>query len=197
MGEWGVHVSHTSIMRWVYRYVPEYERRWNRRARPVGSSWRMDETYIRTRPKTGFLYRAVDKRGKTVESLFQTQRGIAAAMAFFRKAATTCAPRWPRNITLDGHEPSHLALRKLRRKDQRWKYVLVRRNRYLNNVVEQDHRAIKRRCRPMIGFKSYRTAEVTLAGLELAHRIRKRQFKFGPGRWAFWSLKKQWDIALA
>ena len=70
-------------------------------------------------------------------------------------------------------------------------------SRYLNNVVEQDHRAIKGRCQPMLGLKSYRTAAVTLAGLELVHRIRKRQFKFGPGWWSRWSLKKQWDRALA
>ena len=75
--------------------------------------------------------------------------------------------------------------------------VLVRNSQYLNNIVEQDHRAIKGRCRPMLGFKSYRTAAVTLAGIELAHRIRKRQFKFGPGRWLCWSLRKQWERALA
>jgi transposase-like protein len=73
MAEWGVHVSHTTIMLWVYRYVPEYERRWTRRAKPVGTSWRVDETYIRTPPKTGYLYRAVDKEGKTVDSLFKVQ----------------------------------------------------------------------------------------------------------------------------
>jgi len=93
--------------------------------------------------------------------------------------------------------PSHQGLRLLRREDYRWKYVLVRSNQYLNNVVEQDHRAIKGRCRPMMGFKSHRTAALTLAGIELAHRIRKRQFIFGPGRWTDWSLKKQWEIALA
>ena len=76
-------------------------------------------------------------------------------------------------------------------------YVLARNCQYLNNIVEQDHRAIKCRCRPMLGFKSYRTAAVTLSGIELAHRIRKRQFKFGPGRWSCGSLKKQWDRALA
>jgi transposase-like protein len=118
-------------------------------------------------------------------------------MAFFRKALASCAPRWPRKITLDGHRPSHSGLRRLRREDYRWKYVLVRRSCYLNNVVEQDHRAIKGRCQPMLGFKSYKTAAVTLAGLELVHRIRKRQFKFGPGWWSRWSLKKQWDVALA
>ena len=78
-----------------------------------------------------------------------------------------------------------------------WIYVLVRNCQYLNNIVEQDHRAIRRRCRPMLGFKSHRTAAVTLAGIELAHRIRKRQLKFGPGRWSCWSLKKQWDTALS
>jgi transposase-like protein len=144
----------------------------------------------------GYLYRAVDRDGKTVDSLFQIGRGIAAAMAFFRKALASCAPRWPRKITLHGHRPSHSGLRRLRR-DYRWKYVLVRRSCYLNNVVEQDHRAIKGRCQSMLGFRSYRTAALTLAGLELVHRIRKRQFKFGPGWWSRWSLKKQWDVALA
>src|SRR5579863_9044179 len=168
MAEREVHVTHTTIMRWVFQFVPEYERRWNRRARPVGSSWRVDETYIHSRPKMGYLYRAVDKQGKTVDSLFQTGRGIAAAMAFFfEKALAFCAPRWPRKITLDEHKPSHLGLRRLRREDHRWKYVLVRRSQYLNNVVEQDHRAIKGRCRSMLSFKSYRTATITLAGLEL------------------------------
>jgi transposase-like protein len=82
------------------------------------------------------LYRAVDKQGKTVESLFQTQRGIAAAMAFFRKAVVACAPRFPRKITLDGNKQSHWGLRRLRREDRRWKYVLVRNSQYLNNIVE-------------------------------------------------------------
>ena len=95
-------------------------------------------------------------------------------MAFFRKAVTSSAPRWARKITLDGHKQSHWALRRLRCEDRRWIYVLVRTCQYLNNIVEQDHRAIKSRCRPMLGFKSYRTAAVTLAGIELAHRIRKR-----------------------
>jgi transposase-like protein len=92
MAEWGVHVSYTTIMRWVSRYVPEYERRWNRQAKPVGSPWRVDETHIRTRSKTGYLYRAVDKQEKTVESLFETRRGIAAAMALFRKTVASSAP---------------------------------------------------------------------------------------------------------
>jgi hypothetical protein len=92
MAEWGVHVNHTTIMRWVHRYVPEYEKRWNRRAKPVGSSWRVDETYIRTQPKTGYLYRAVDKQGKTVESLFQTQRNRCGNGPFPQSGGDLRAP---------------------------------------------------------------------------------------------------------
>ena len=118
-------------------------------------------------------------------------------MALFREALASCAPRWPRKITLDGHRPSHSGLRGLPREDYRWKYVLVRKSHYLNNAVEQDHRAIKGRCRSMVSFKCYRTATITLPGLELVHPIRKRQFKFGPGRWIRRSLKKQRHVGLA
>jgi hypothetical protein len=101
-------------------------------------------------------------------------------------------------MTLDGHTASHRALRLLRDEDSRWKSVLVRSCRYLNNIVEQDHRAIKRRCAPMLGFKSVETAAVTLSGIELAHRIHKNQFSFGRGRRRQpASLKEVWDAALA
>ena len=109
-----------------------------------------------------------------------------------------CLPRWPRKITLDGHQQSHLALRLLRREDPKWKFVEVRSSQYLNNLIEQDHRAVKRRCAAMAGFKTFASAAITLAGIELAHRIRKRQFSFGRGRYRnFGSLKQIWDRALA
>jgi phage tail protein X len=130
----------------VIQYVPKFEKRWNRWARPVNSSWRVDETYIRVRGKWHCLYRAVDKHGKTVDFLLRPDHGIAAAQAFFRKALAMSLPRWPRKVTLDGHRPSHAALRLLRREDPKWKYVRVRSCQYLNNITEQDHRAIKRRC---------------------------------------------------
>ncbi len=215
MAERGIVVSHTTIHRWVIRYLPEFEKRWNRFARPVNTSWRVDETYINIRSKWSYLYRAVDKHGKTVDFLLRPDRGIAAAQAFFRKALSTSLPRWPRKITLDGHLQSHLALRLLRREDPKWKYVEVRSNQYLNNLIEQDHRAIKRRCAAMVGgfrsfasaaitlaikrrcaamvggFKFFGSAAITLAGIELAHRIRKRQFSFGRGRYQnFGSLKQ-------
>ena len=147
--------------------------------------------YIKVRGKWNFLYRAVDRYGKTVDFLLRPDRGIAAAQAFFRKALSTCLPRWPRKITLDGHGQSHLALRYLRRENPKWKFVLVRTSQYLNILIEQDHRAVKRRCASMGGFKSFGSAAITLADIELAHRIRKRQFSFGRGRYRnFGSLKQ-------
>jgi transposase-like protein len=170
----------------------------DRRARCVNSSWRVDETYISIRGKWNYLYRAVDRYGKTVDFLLRPDRGIAAAQAFFRKALSTHWPHWPRKVTLDGHTQTHLALRLLRRENPRWKYVQVSSSRYLNNLIEQDHRAIKRRCASMGGFKSFRSAAITLSGIELAHRIRKRQFSFGRGRWGnSGTLKQLWDRALA
>src|ERR1700693_2635335 len=128
MAERGIVVSHTTIHRWVIRYVPEFEKRWNRFARPVNTCWQVDETYINIRGKFRYLYRAVDKQGKTVDFLLRPDRGIAAAQAFFRKALSTSLPRWPRKITLDGHLQSHLALRLLRRGDPTGEIVEGRRN---------------------------------------------------------------------
>ena len=180
MLERGVAVAPSTIFRWVQRYVPEFEKRWDRFSRPVGCSWRVDETYILVKGRWRYLYRAVDKQGRTVDFLFRQDRGIAAAQAFFRKAFASHPSRPPQKVTLDGHRPSHRALRLLRREHPAWRRVHVRTCKYLNNTVEQDHRAIKRRCAPMLGFKSVKTAAVTIAGIELAHRIRKRQFVCQP-----------------
>ena len=198
MAERGVAVANSTILRWVTRYVPEFERRWKRFSKSVGTSWRVDETCIAIRGKWHFLYRAVDKQGKTVDFLLRTDRGIAAAQAFFRKALGSTLPRVPRKVTIDGHVPSRRALWLLRREHPCWRNVTVRTNKYLNNIIEQDHRAIKRRCASMAGFKSFASAAITLAGIDLAHRIRKRQFSFGRGRQRRgMSLKRRWDLALA
>ena len=92
--------------------------------------------YVPIRGKWHYLYRAVDKQGKTVDFLLRRDRGIAAAQPFFRKALATNPTRWPRKVTLDGHTPSHRALRLLRRENPKWKYVEVRSCKYLNNIVE-------------------------------------------------------------
>jgi transposase-like protein len=197
MAERGVVVSHTTIMRWVLRYVPVYEERWNRFARPVNSSWRMDETAVSVRGGLHYLYRAVDKHGKSVGSLLRADRGMDAAQAFFRKAVAANGSCWPTTVNLDGNAASHRALRLMGNADPRWKAVAVRCCRYLNNIVEQDHRAIKRRCASMLGLKSFSTAGITFSGIELANRIRKGQFSFGLGQNGIWSLKQLWDRALA
>ena len=140
----------------------------------------------------------MDKQGKSIDFLLRRDRDIAAAQAFVRKALATHPTRWPHKLTLDGHTPSHRALRLLRRENPKWKYVDVRTCKYLNNIVEQDHRAIKRRCASMKGFRSFTNAAITFAGIELAQRIHKRQFSFGLGQpRRNWSLKVRWQRALA
>ena len=199
MAERGIVVSHTTIMRWVLRYVPEYERRWSRFARSPGSSWRMDETAVSVRGGRHYLYRAVDRHGKSVASLLCNDRSMEAAQAFFRAATKQDAVPWPEKINVDGNSATHRGLRLLAAEDLRWRGVEVRARRYLNNVVEQDHRAIKQRCAPMLGLKSFRSAATTLAGIELAHRIRKQQYSVqsaaANGRTR--SLKESWTAALA
>ena len=198
MADSGVAVTHTTIMRWVLKYLPEYERRWARFARPLNSSWRMDETAVSVRGGRHYVYRAVDRHGKSVDSLLCADRTMESALAFLQKATSVNGGSWPTKINLDGNAASHRALRLLRLEDSRWASVTVRARRYLNNVVEQDHRAIKQRCASMLGFKSFRTAAITLAGVELAHRIRKQQFSVaGSGSGGIASLKHQWDQALS
>lgn len=198
MAERDVIVSHTTIMRWVLRYTPEYERRWDRFARPPGASWRMDETAVSVRGGRHYLFRAVDKHGKSVGSLLCTDRDMESSGAFFRAVVVHGRIPWPEKINIDGNSATLRSLRLLGEEDPRWRQVTVRTRRYLNNVVEQDHRAIKQRRAPMRGLKSFRSAAVTLAGIELAHRIRKGQHLLPlecEGKRP--SLKAQWSCALS
>lgn len=174
MAERGVAVSHTSILRWVQRYVPEFEKCWNRYARPVVSSWRVDETYIRVRGQWTYLYRAVDKHGSTVDFLLSEHRNIAAAKGFFTKAIEGHGA--PERITLDCHPATHSAIAELRKSAVLLPQTKVRTCKYLNNLVEQDHRRVKQRIYPMLGFKNFRNAAVTISGVELAQKIKKGQF---------------------
>jgi hypothetical protein len=123
---------------------------------------------------------------------------MEAAQAFFRMAVSQGGVPWPAKINVDGNSATHRGLRLLGFEDRRWQAVEVRARRYLNNVVEQDHRAIKQRCAPMLGLKGFRSAAITLAGIELAHRIRKRQYSLPMGMSGrASSLKKSWAAALA
>jgi len=163
MAERGIALTHTTILRWVQRYVPEFEKRWSRYARPVGDSWRVDETYLKIKGQWAYLYRAVDKQGRTVDFLLSRRRDIAAAKRFFSRA--TRQHGVPKVITLDGYAASHRAVAKLKEVGTLPRRVRVRSCKYLNNVVEQDHRRIKQRIRPMLGFKRFETAAVTICGI--------------------------------
>lgn len=143
MAERGVGVSHTTILRWVQRYVPEFERRWRRYARPVGTSWRVDETYIRVRGQWSYLYRAADKRGLTVDFLLSEHRDVAAAKRFFASAVEQHGA--PERITLDGYPATHYAVAELKKSRLLQPQTKVRTSKYLNDLVEQDHRRVKRR----------------------------------------------------
>ena len=197
MAERGIEVAHTTILRWVLRYLPEYERRWTRFSCPSGKSWRMDETEVEVRGRPHWLYRAVDRHGKSVHSLLCVNRTIESAKAFFKAAVARPEVLWPATVNLDGNAATHQSLRQLSREDTRWKGVTVRANRYLNNLVEQDHRAVKQRCASMLGLKTFLSAAVTLSGVELAHRIRKRQFQLpNASHSPRPSLRELWEIAL-
>jgi transposase-like protein len=165
MAERGVDVSHTTILRWVQRYVPEFEKKWSRYAQPVDSSWRADETYIKVRGRWAYLYRAVDKQGLTVDFLLSEHRDIAAAKRFFTNATKQHGA--PETITLDGYPATHSAIAELKASGVLRPEIKIWTSKYLNNMVEQDHRRVKQRIYPMLGFKNFAHAVNTISGIEL------------------------------
>ena len=169
MQERGVFVDHSSINRWAIRFLPLLEKMFCKHKRPVGGSWRMDETYIKVKGVWKYLYRAVDKEGKTVDFLLTARRDKAAAMRFFDKAMK--ASGVPEKVTMDKSGANKAAMDEINAGRQT--PIVVLQVKYLNNIVEQDHRAIKRVTRPMLNFKSFRTARNVLAGIELMHMIGK------------------------
>jgi len=174
MAERSVTVSHTTILRWVQRFVPEFEKRWSRHARPIGTSWRVDETYVRVKGRWTYLYRAVDKRGLTVDLLLSEHRDIAAATRFFTSAIERHGA--PERITLDGYPATRSAVAELMKSGVLRPRTKIRTSKYLNNIIEQDHRRVKQRLYPRLGFKCFGNAAVTISGIELAQKIKKGQF---------------------
>ncbi|HHL2459775.1 TPA: IS6 family transposase [Yersinia enterocolitica] len=174
MVERGVIVDHSTLHRWVIRLVPLLGKVFRRHKRAVGCRWRMDETYIKIKGQWKYLYRAVDTDGQTIDFLLTTKRDTAAALRFFRKAIRHQGE--PEIVTIDKSGANTAALTTLNADKPEDETMTVRQNKYLNNLIEQDHRNIKRRSRPMLGFKSFRRAQTFLAGIELLHMIRKGQY---------------------
>jgi putative transposase len=173
MAERGVQVDHSNIYRWVQKFTPKLEAafRWSGSKRPVGTSWRMDETYIKINGQWKYLYRAVDKAGQSVDFLLTAHRDKKAARRFFRKALRQQG--LPEKVTIDKSGANLAALEALQ--EESGASIEIRQSKYLNNLIEQDHRAVKRIVRPMLGFKSFRSARRTLAGMELMHMLKKGQ----------------------
>ncbi|WP_429500559.1 IS6 family transposase (plasmid) [Robbsia andropogonis] len=171
MAERGIAVDHSTVHRWALRLLPLLEKAFRRCKRTVGRSWRMDETYVRIGGEWRYLYRAVDKAGNTVDFLLRARRDKAGAQAYFEKAIELNGD--PETVTIDKSGSNLAALKALNAK--REIPIKIRQQKYLNNIVEQDHRAIKRRTRPMMGFKTFRCARIILGGIETMHMIRKGQ----------------------
>ena len=173
IAERGFEVDHSTVHRWVIELLPLFEKAFRKRKRPVGKSWRMDETYIKVKSQWKFLYRAVDKEGNTVDFLLRAHRDKAAARRYFAKAIDQNGE--PATITVDKSGANLAALEAIN--VERETPITIRQNKYLNNIVEQDHRAIKRLVRPMMGFKNFRCARIILLGIEVMHMIRKGQMR--------------------
>ena len=171
MRERGVYVDHSTINRWVVKYSPQLEAAFHRRKRSVGRSWRMDETYIIVKGRWYYLYRAVDKTGQTIDFLLTEQRDERAAKRFLTQAIRRHGV--PEKITIDGSEANEAAIK--RDNQEHGTSIEIRQIKYLNNIIEQDHRGVKRVTRPMLGFKSFEAAQSTLVGIELMQMLRKGQ----------------------
>lgn len=174
MEERGVDVDHATINRWVVKYSPQLEEAFHRRKGPAWTSWRMDETYIKVKGEWKYLYRAVDKYGKTIDFLLTEQRDEQAAKKFLIKAIRRHGGV-PEKITIDGSAANEAAIKSYN-KDYGTS-IEIRKTKYLNNIVEQDHRGVKRVTRPMLGFKSFEAAQSTLTGIELIRMIKKDQME--------------------
>ena len=177
MGDRGVAVDHATLNRWVIKYAPEVEKQFRRRQCPVGRSWRMDETYMRIKGKWAYLYRAVDKEGHTIDFLLTPTRDQDAAEAFLHKAIRPQG--LPEKITIDRSGANTAAITRYNQTHKMT--IIIRHSKYLNNIVEQDHRSVKRLTRPMLGFQSFWAARCTIADMEVMHAIRKGQL-MTPGR---------------
>ncbi len=176
LGERGVDVDHSTVNRWVVKYAPLIAAEAQKRKASTGQSWRMDETYIKVKGEWTYLYRAVDRNGQTLDFMLSERRDEAAATEFFKRAINHNG--WPDKVVIDksGANQAGLDAMNIRLILAGWYWLIeVLQVKYLNNIIEQDHRFIKKITRPMKGFKSFDAAQATLAGIETAHMIRKGQ----------------------
>lgn len=176
MAERGVYVDHSTLHRWILRITPIFNKIALRYKKPVQQFWHIDETYIKIKGQWYYLYRAIDRQGKTVDFLLTKHRDTQAARRFFKNAISKHA--CPIKVTIDKSGANKKAIEHFNFGFTRFKPITIRQNKYLNNRIEQDHRFIKKRVRAMLGFKSFRSTQIILSGIELMHMIREGQFDF-------------------
>lgn len=176
LGERGLSVDHTSIFRWAQRYSPEINKRIRPHLKLAGSSYRLDETYIKVSKQWKYLYRALDKEGNTIEFMLSAKRDIPAAKRFFKKMMRADHRRLPFSISVDRRASYPEAFTTSQEDKVLPKGCRLGRRKYLTNIVEQDHSFI-RRWRAMQCFRSFHTAERTIEGVEAMHMMRKGQVK--------------------
>lgn len=175
VNERGLDVHHTTIHRWVQGYAPELDKRCRPYLHPTNDSWRVDETYVKIKGKDRYLYRAVDSTGQTLDFLLTAKRNAQAAKRFFRKALKAAHNQKPRVINVDKNAAYPKAIDQLKAKEELLENVELRQKKYLNNIIEQDHRGIKRLVKPSLGFGSFNTARRTIKGYEAMNMMRKGQ----------------------
>lgn len=191
--ERGADVDHSTVQKWGVHYAPELEQAFRKRKKPVGRSWKMDETYIKVNGKWVYLYRAVDSGGATIDFMLSEARDRAAVLKFFKQAIGSSG--FPEKVNIDKSGANTAALERINNLlflCGLWPLLIeVRRIKYLNNLVEQDHRGNKRITKSTLGFKSFESAEATIAGIELHRMLKKGQMENAgdtPGWKQFYSL---------
>ena len=182
MKERGLEVDHSTVFRWVQRYAPEINKRIRPHLKMSGASYRVDETYIKVGKTCKYLYRAVDKEGNTIEFMLSAKRDVSAAKRFFMKMMRAEHRRLPFSISVDKNAAYPEAFSTSQEERVVPKDCKLRRVKYLNNVIEQDHRFVKKKVRASQCFKSFHTAERTLEGIEAVNMMRKGQVKRLGGR---------------
>jgi transposase, IS6 family len=178
--EQGWAVDHTSVFRWVQRYGPELAKRCRAFLKPTNRSYRTDETYIKVKGKDRYLYRAVDSTGQTIDFLLTAKRDKAAAKRFFQRALRDSVNVMPRVINVDKNAAYPAAVQELKAEGVLSRRCRLRQCKFLNNIVEQDHRTVKRRTRLAMGYGSFRTAWRTIQGIETMHLISKGRVRRVP-----------------
>ena len=177
MRERGLDVDHSTVFRWVQRYAPEFNKRIRQHLKMSGTSYRVDETYIKVGKSCKYLYRAVDKEGQTIEFMLSAKRDVSAAQRFFKRMVRAEHRRLTFAISVDKNAAYPEAFTTSQAERIVPQDCKLRRVKYLNNVIEQDHRFIKKKVRASQCFKHFHTAERTLEGIEAVNMMRKSQIK--------------------